>query len=65
MALEGGDASRVMDDAAIARFIAHYERVTRHILEEMPPRADHLAMDANCAIDERRQACGRCARFLR
>jgi D-glycerate 3-kinase len=39
---EGGDASRLMDDAAIARFIAHYERVTRHILEEMPARADHL-----------------------
>jgi D-glycerate 3-kinase len=39
---EGGDASRVMDDAGIARFIAHYERVTRHILAEMPARADHL-----------------------
>lgn len=39
---EGGDASRVMDDTAIARFIAHYERVTRHILMEMPLRADHL-----------------------
>jgi D-glycerate 3-kinase len=39
---EGGDASRVMDDVAIGRFIAHYERVTRHILAEMPLRADHL-----------------------
>jgi len=39
---EGGDTSRVMDDAAIARFIAHYERVTRNILAEMPARADHL-----------------------
>jgi D-glycerate 3-kinase len=39
---EGGDASRLMDDAGIARFIAHYERVTRHILKEMPARADHL-----------------------
>lgn len=39
---EGGDLSRLMDDAAIARFIAHYERVTRHILAEMPGRADHL-----------------------
>ncbi len=37
-----GDTSRLMDDAAIARFIAHYERVTRHLLEEMPARADHL-----------------------
>jgi D-glycerate 3-kinase len=39
---EGADTSRVMDDIAIARFIAHYERVTRHILAEMPQRADHL-----------------------
>ena len=29
-----------MDDAAIHRFIAHYERLTRWILEEMPTRAD-------------------------
>jgi len=39
---EGGDASRVMSDDAIARFISHYERITRHILAEMPARADHL-----------------------
>lgn len=39
---EGGDATRVMDDAQVARFIAHYERVTRHILAEMPARADVL-----------------------
>src|SRR6478735_11553582 len=39
---EGGDASRLMSDAAIARFISHYERITRHILAEMPARADHL-----------------------
>ncbi|WP_010160854.1 kinase [Sphingomonas sp. PAMC 26617] len=30
----------VMDDAAVARFVAHYERLTRHILAEMPSRAD-------------------------
>ncbi len=29
-----------MDDAAIARFIAHYERLTRWILQDMPARAD-------------------------
>jgi len=29
-----------MDDAQIARFIQHYERLTRHILAEMPDRAD-------------------------
>jgi D-glycerate 3-kinase len=29
-----------MSDTQIARFIAHYERMTRHIAEEMPARAD-------------------------
>ncbi len=29
-----------MDDAAVARFVAHYERLTRWILAEMPSRAD-------------------------
>ena len=48
---EGGDASRVMDDAGVARFISHYERVTRRILEEMPQRADVvLPMDADRAV---------------
>lgn len=51
----GGDGSRVMDEAQLARFIAHYERVSRHILAEMPARADHLI-----SLDERRTA-----RFLR
>ena len=36
----GGDLTRVMSDAAVSRFISHYERVTRHILAEMPSRAD-------------------------
>jgi D-glycerate 3-kinase len=45
---EGADVSRVMSDEAIARFISHYERITRHILAEMPARADHLiALDAS------------------
>lgn len=39
----GGDLSRTMDEAALARFVAHYERLTRHILDEMPARADVLA----------------------
>lgn len=30
----------LMDAPAIHRFISHYERLTRHILEEMPNRAD-------------------------
>lgn len=40
LAREGGDAGRVMTDAQVAAFIAHYERLTRHILAEMPARAD-------------------------
>lgn len=39
---------RVMDEAAIARFVAHYERLTDHILAEMPARADLVVrLDAN------------------
>ncbi|EJL30849.1 hypothetical protein [Novosphingobium sp. AP12] len=34
------EGSRVMDEEQIRRFISHYERLTRHILEEMPGRAD-------------------------
>src|SRR5690606_4784319 len=30
----------VMDDAALDRFLMHYERLTRWLLEEMPARAD-------------------------
>lgn len=37
---KGRDLSRVMDDEALRRFIMHYERLTRHMLEEMPERAD-------------------------
>jgi D-glycerate 3-kinase len=36
----GAGAPGVMDDAQVARFIRHYERLTRHILKEMPGRAD-------------------------
>jgi D-glycerate 3-kinase len=48
---EGADASRVMDEAQILRFISHYERLTRHILAEMPRRADHVI-----SLDEQRRA---------
>lgn len=40
LAREGGDASRAMSDEQVSDFIAHYERLTRWILEEMPARAD-------------------------
>jgi D-glycerate 3-kinase len=37
------DAPGLMSDAEVARFIQHYERITRHILIEMPARADFVA----------------------
>jgi D-glycerate 3-kinase len=41
------EGEAVMDDAAIDRFIEHYERLTRYILAEMPARADlTLRLDA-------------------
>jgi D-glycerate 3-kinase len=38
-AAHGGD-KRIMTDAQVDRFVMHYERLTRHILAEMPGRAD-------------------------
>ncbi|MEJ2410161.1 MAG: kinase [Novosphingobium sp.] len=35
-----GNKGNVMDKAAVARFVKHFERLTRHILAEMPGRAD-------------------------
>ncbi|MGE5721152.1 MAG: kinase [Sphingomonadales bacterium] len=37
---EAAPGPAVMSDAEIDRFIQHYERLTRHILAEMPGRAD-------------------------
>ncbi|MDX1507455.1 MAG: kinase [Woeseiaceae bacterium] len=34
------DSSRTMDDAAVARFVQHFERLTRHNLDVVPQRAD-------------------------
>ncbi len=42
--------TRRMDEQAVARFIAHYERLTRWILAEMPARADLLVR-----LDEKRR----------
>ncbi len=40
-------APGLMDDAQVARFVAHFERVTRRLLEEGPARADAvLRLDA-------------------
>ncbi len=38
--VRAGDGPGVMSREQIARFIQHYERITRHILAEMPDRAD-------------------------
>ncbi|MXO66148.1 kinase [Altericroceibacterium endophyticum] len=35
-------APAVMDDAKLRRFVAHYERLTRWMLQDLPPRADLL-----------------------
>lgn len=51
LAGEGGDASRVMSDDQVETFIAHYERLTRWILEEMPRRADIVVR-----LDKQRRA---------
>lgn len=40
LAAQGRDPAQAMSDAQIARFIRHYERITRAILAEMPGRAD-------------------------
>ena len=48
LAREGGDAGRTMSDEQVADFIAHYERLTRWILEEMPGRAD-IVIDLDAA----------------
>jgi len=43
-----GGQTRIMTDAQVDRFVMHYERLTRHILDEMPDRADVvLNLDAS------------------
>ena len=45
---ETGQAGRAMGDDEVAVFVQHYERLTRHIAREMPPRADIvIALDAD------------------
>jgi D-glycerate 3-kinase len=39
---QGKEATHIMTPDQVRRFIAHYERITRHILAEMPERADML-----------------------
>ena len=40
LAAEGRDPGLAMDDAALDRFVAHYERLTRWIAEDLPGAAD-------------------------
>ncbi|MFI4976398.1 MAG: kinase [Caulobacterales bacterium] len=40
LAAAGQGTQRTLTDHEIATFVAHYERLTRHILAEMPARAD-------------------------
>jgi D-glycerate 3-kinase len=40
LAKAGEGAARTMDDATVAAFVQHYERLSRHIAGEMPARAD-------------------------
>ncbi|MDB5460493.1 MAG: hypothetical protein JWO72_2234 [Caulobacteraceae bacterium] len=40
VAREGAAGRRVMDEAEIEVFLMHYQRLTEHILREMPGRAD-------------------------
>jgi D-glycerate 3-kinase len=35
---------RIMSDSEVNRFVMHYERLTRHILSEMPRRADAVLL---------------------
>lgn len=42
MKAEGRKNSRIMNSDELLRFISHYERLTRHILSEMPSRTDML-----------------------
>lgn len=39
---EKGSASAIMNPSQLERFIQHYERLTSHMLHEMPSRADAL-----------------------
>lgn len=47
--------TRVMDEAALARFIQHYERITRNNLETLPVQADAvLILDQDHRVKETR-----------
>ncbi len=49
----GGNASGIMSDAEIARFIQHYQRITEHNLQQLPGKVQFLL-----ELDEQRQITG-------
>lgn len=54
---DGKVGARVMSDAEVAVFIRFYERLTRHVLAEMPARADlTLWLDAGRRVIESKTA---------
>lgn len=62
-ALRARGAERAMDDRALQRFIAHYERISRHALATLPAVADIVVcLDAQrhpvCIREQRRTAPG-------
>ena len=40
LAATGAGSARAMDEAQVAVFVQHYERLTRHVAREMPARAE-------------------------
>jgi D-glycerate 3-kinase len=50
LAAEGRGLAATLDDAGVERFIQHYQRITEHVLAEMPGRADLVV-----ALDEARR----------
>jgi D-glycerate 3-kinase len=46
--LEGRDPAQAMDEAALDRFVAHYQRLTEWIAQDLPARADiAIRLDAD------------------
>ena len=57
--LPAQQASGLMDDAALHRFIQHYERITRYCLDELPHQVNHLF-----ALNEQRRVTAYSHRLL-
>ncbi|MCB1706511.1 MAG: hypothetical protein KDI17_16715 [Halioglobus sp.] len=51
--VDAAQPNALMDDAALTRFIQHYERLTRQCLDTLPDKVHHLF-----TLDDRRQITG-------